>query len=68
LLKILTIMTFAALLLVFNLGETALAQMGPRFQQSGSVATCPAGTCAKNGGQFAKDVKYCSASNCKKPR
>lgn len=28
--------------------------------------TCPAGTCSKLGTSFAKNVKFCSASNCKK--
>ena len=68
-LKILTITTLAALLLVFNLGEAAFAQQNRRQQmQGGSSGNCPVGTCAKNGGSFAKDVQYCSASNCKKPK
>jgi hypothetical protein len=27
---------------------------------------CPAGTCATEGGPKARDLKYCSAKNCKK--
>jgi hypothetical protein len=27
---------------------------------------CPDGTCSKIGTPYAKDVKYCSAANCKK--
>jgi len=61
-LKILTLMTVATLLLVFNLGETAIAQV---THQRGR---CPIGTCANNGGPNAADVKNCSASNCKKPQ
>jgi hypothetical protein len=34
---------------------------GGAFAQSGY---CPAGTCAKNGSNFATDVKNCSAANC----
>ena len=26
---------------------------------------CPAGTCNQKGGPFARDVKQCSAANCK---
>jgi hypothetical protein len=38
---------------------------------SGGVCTdkgvlCPAGTCSRAGTPYAKDVKYCSAANCKK--
>jgi hypothetical protein len=29
-------------------------------------AACPAGTCSKAGTPYAKDVKYCSAANCRK--
>jgi len=57
-LKILTLMTVATLLLLFNFGETAIAQRG----------RCPIGTCAKNGGPNAADVNNCSASNCKMPQ
>jgi hypothetical protein len=66
--KILTLMALAALLLVLNFGDAALAQMGRQQQmQGGSAGNCPVGTCNKMGGTFAKDVKYCSAANCKKP-
>jgi hypothetical protein len=35
----------------------------------GSIAKgtpCPAGTCSKIGTPYAKDIKYCSAANCRK--
>ena len=68
-LKILTIVTVAALLLVFNLGETALAQFrGTPSGGSNYSGRCAIGTCAKDGGELARDVKNCSASNCKKPQ
>jgi len=38
-------------------GGSAGAAMGMR---------CPDGTCSKIGTPYAKDVKYCSAANCKK--
>jgi hypothetical protein len=62
--KILTIVTVAALLSVFSLGGTAMAQRAKNMQQSGGK--CPVGTCSNNGGGHAKDVKNCSASNCSK--
>jgi len=68
-LKILTVVTVAALLLVFNLGETATAQF--RGTPSGAGTTggkCPTGTCSQGGGQIAKDTKYCAASNCRRPQ
>ena len=27
---------------------------------------CPAGTCSKNGGKYARDVANCSAANCRR--
>jgi hypothetical protein len=68
--KILTIVTVAALLLVFNLGETATAQLfrGTASGAGTSGGKCPTGTCAQGGGQIAKDTKYCAASNCKRPQ
>jgi len=30
------------------------------------MAACPAGTCNRRGGTRARDVKYCSAANCRK--
>jgi hypothetical protein len=65
-LKTSMLMIVAALLLI-GLGN-AFAQMGPKMQMSGKNGACPAGTCAKNGGSFAKDVKFCSAYNCKKAK
>jgi hypothetical protein len=65
----LTILTVAALLLVFNLGETATAQMRGTKSDSGIYrGKCPPGTCAQNGGKVAKDIKNCAASNCKRPQ
>ena len=63
--KILTLMAVAALLLLFNLAETATAQdkSGKRDVVAG---ICPTGTCAKNGGKHAKNLKFCAASNCAK--
>jgi hypothetical protein len=65
-LKISVLMIVAALLLA-GLGG-AFAQMAPKMQMSGKSGTCPAGTCAKNGGSFAKDVKYCTAFNCRRAK
>jgi hypothetical protein len=65
-LKILTLTTFATLLLIFNLGETALAQFKGTASQPGVYRGMrPPKTCAANGGQRAYDVRNCSASNCK---
>ena len=47
------IITFSAVGLLVGVASAG-AQSGP----------CPAGTCAKNGGAFALNVKYCSKSNC----
>jgi|SoiMethySBSTD1v2_1073268.scaffolds.fasta_scaffold33561_3 hypothetical protein len=67
--KILTTVTVAALLLVFNLGEAALAQFkGTASGGSNHSGKCAVGTCATGGGELARDVKYCSAANCKKPQ
>lgn len=67
-LKILTLMTVATLLLVFNLGETAIAQHQVTHQKGGYAARCPVGTCANNGSEFAANAKNCSAANCRKPK
>jgi hypothetical protein len=65
--KILTLMAVAALLLVFNPGETAMAQFkGTASGQAASSGRCPSNTCAKDGSGFAKNLKNCAASNCKK--
>ena len=32
----------------------------------GMAGTCPAGTCAQNGGKQAKNLKNCAAANCAK--
>ncbi len=31
-----------------------------------SYVRCPAGTCGRSGGEQTTDVKYCSATNCRK--
>jgi hypothetical protein len=65
-LKILTLTTFATLLLIFNLGETALAQYKGTPSQPGVYhGMCPPNTCSSKGGRRAYDVRNCSASNCK---
>ncbi len=45
---------------LLNLGNptTAFAQRGI------NAGYCPAGTCAKNGGPRAMNVKFCSKANC----
>jgi len=35
-------------------------------QQPPNAGKCPVGTCAKSGGQWAKNVKNCSPSYCKR--
>jgi hypothetical protein len=37
-----------------------------KANQGGGGVPCPTGTCSKMGTSIAKDVKYCSAANCKK--
>jgi hypothetical protein len=43
----------------------AVAESKTATAQSGM---CPAGTCANNGGQRAKNVANCNANNCGKPK
>jgi hypothetical protein len=65
--KIVTVVSVAALLLVLNLQGTANAQL--RSTASGQTAAsgkCPTNTCAKDGSGFAKNVRNCSAANCRK--
>ena len=64
--KILTLMAVAALLFLFNLGETATAQDKSGKRDVAVAGICPTGTCAKNGGKHAKNLKFCAASNCAK--
>jgi hypothetical protein len=67
--KILTTVIVAALLLVFNLAEPATAQFkGSPSGPGTNVGMCAPGTCAQGGGQRARDIKMCAASNCKKPQ
>ena len=58
----LTIVAIACLLIM-----VAPSSAQPRNIQSQVGGRCPIGTCAANGGETAKDIKYCSAKNCKKP-
>lgn len=53
--RITTLATALILLLVSGVGEAAFAQGGN---------SCPPGTCNPKGGPVAKDLKFCSASNC----
>ena len=65
----------AALSFVFlssvGLTTTALAGvMDGKGNCAGGMCTdrgvpCPAGTCSRMGTSMARDVKYCSAANCK---
>ena len=65
-LKISTIVTVATVL-VFTLGATANAQFkGTPSGQAPTAGKCPDNTCARDGSGFAKNIKNCSASNCKK--
>jgi hypothetical protein len=48
-------------------------RMNGKGNCSGGVCTdakktvaCPAGTCSRAGTQYAIDLKYCSAANCRK--
>ena len=62
-----TIATVATLLLLFNLQGTANAQFkGTASGQAATAGKCPNNTCAQDGSGFAKNVKNCSAANCKK--
>jgi hypothetical protein len=66
-LKILTLMSVATLLLVVSHGEPALAQFkGTASGQAATAGKCPNNTCAQDGSGFAKNIKNCSAANCKK--
>jgi hypothetical protein len=65
--KTLAVVTVAALLLVFNLQGKANAQFkGTASGQAATAGKCPNNTCAKDGSGFAKNLKNCSAANCKK--
>jgi hypothetical protein len=63
--KILTIVTVAGLL-VFALGSANAQFKGTPSGQAATAGKCPDNTCAKDGSGFAKNVKNCSAANCKK--
>jgi len=49
---------------LLNVGQ-ADAQ-GNISRARGNLITCPVNTCGKSGNAVAKDVKYCSAANCRK--
>jgi hypothetical protein len=55
----------ALFLLTFGNADYASAQLGGTRAQPGA-GYCPAGTCGKNGGKRARDVRNCSAANCKR--
>jgi len=50
--------------------DAANAQSGGRKGADVRPATtggyCPAGTCSKKGGKYARDVANCSAANCRR--
>lgn len=66
--KILTTVTVTALLLVFNLVPATAQFKGTPSGPGTNAGMCPPGTCAQGGGQRARDLKMCAASNCKKPQ
>jgi hypothetical protein len=39
---------------------------GTASGQAATAGKCPDNTCAKDGSGFAKNIKNCAASNCKK--
>jgi hypothetical protein len=57
-LKIVIVATIAALPILFGAGQVNAGI------KSGSMVSCPVGTCGGGGGPHAKDVKFCKASNC----
>ena len=51
--------------------EASAGRMDGKGNCAGGVCTdkgvpCPVGTCSRMGTPYAKDVKYCSAANCRK--
>jgi hypothetical protein len=44
--------------------EGAIAQR-PAAKMSATGGQCPVGTCGKTGQPYAKNIKLCSAANCK---
>lgn len=46
--------------------SNALEAKAQKVGASGNSIMCPVSTCGKTGTQRAKDVKNCSAANCKK--
>ena len=60
--RTIAVASIIALLLLLRI-QDAGAQ-GPLKEMDPNFGRCPAGTCAKNGGPVAKDVKLCSAANC----
>lgn len=62
--KIVAIAAIGILPFLFNGG--ANAQGGGARGASGKSVRCPVNTCSKIGTERAKDVRYCSAANCRK--
>ena len=59
-----TIAVASIIALLFLLSIQDAGAQGPRKEIDPSFGRCPIGTCARNGGPVAKDVKLCSAANC----
>jgi hypothetical protein len=69
---------FALTMTILSISVFLIATSAQAFNanQSGGLAgysrgiagPCPAGTCAKNGGTQAKNIKNCAAANCSKAR
>ena len=53
------------LFLTVSVMGDASAQIGGSRVGSGNSGYCPAGTCARDGGKYAKNLKFCSAANCR---
>ena len=66
--KIFTAMTFAALLVIGFAAPASAQFKGTASQPGTNSGMCQPGTCAPNGGQRARNVQNCAASNCKKPQ
>ena len=54
--------TFAAILLLIAASE---GQAQGRNAGGSGSGYCPPGTCAQNGGPRAKELRHCSAANCR---
>lgn len=65
-LKLLTLLTVLAAVLIATPND-ASAQQRPA-EAGTSSGYCPPGTCAINGGAFAKNARTCSKANCAAPK